>query len=69
MAEQLKLELDLAPVISLREYRRGWKAARALWGAGFNPSEQLPPTTQDDDETAFALGWRAFCKEMPHDGR
>jgi hypothetical protein len=65
-----QLSLDLrrpAPVISLREYRRGWRAARALWGAGFNPWEQLPSTTMsDDDEFAFILGWRHFCKEIKH---
>lgn len=65
-----QLELDLrrpAPVISLAEYRRGWRAARALWGAGFHPGDQLPPSTADDpDELAFALGWRRFCKEHPH---
>lgn len=63
MTKQLDL-CWMSPVISLAEYRRGWRAARALWGAGFNPGEQLPTTPSNDDELAFALGWRHFCKEQ-----
>jgi hypothetical protein len=69
MANPQQLELDLripAKIVSLGQYRRGWLAARALWGAGFKPQDNLPPATEDDDEFSFSLGWLNFCKEQTH---
>jgi hypothetical protein len=64
MPDQLELDLGETPVYSLREYRRGWQAARALWMAGFDPSHMLPPCQPgDEDMRSFALGWRNFIKD------
>jgi hypothetical protein len=57
-----------AQIISLAEYRRGWRAARALWMAGFNPSIEDLELEEDGNESFF-LGWNGYLRSVTHGQR